>query len=327
MRISRRATVDRLSELSGPDRPPRQVFGPTLVVTAAMLWGTDGLWRTGLLAGLAAPSIVLWEHVLLVGATGWLVWRERRILARLGGGDRVTLVVIGVGASAVATILFTQAFRHASPTTVVLLQKVQPLIAISLAALWLREPLPRRFWPLLPLALAGTYLISFGDTGPLASIATAADRPLGAAMAVGAAVLWGAGTVLGRRMLTRLSFATLAAVRFAVALPALVVIALATGPGVPTASQLPGLVLLALVAGLAGMLIYYRGLRETPAAIATLCELSFPVTAIFVNFLFLGTPVTVNQIAGVAALWSAIALMRHGEVPADRTRVTSQAPA
>ena len=54
---------------------------------------------------------------------------------------------------------------------------------------------------------------------------------------------------------------------------------------VPAAAVAAGLVDLAIAfLVLAGMLLYSRGLRETPAAVATLCELSFPVTAIVVNF-------------------------------------------
>lgn len=281
-----------------------------------MLWGTDGIWRTALLKAMPSTAIVLWEHVLLVLATSWLLWRDRGVLSRLGRREWAAVLVIGIGASGIATILFTQAFRHASPTTVILLQKTQPLVAITLAALWLREPLPRRFWPLLPVALAGAYLISFGDAGPLVSVASVADRPLGALMALGAAALWGAGTVLGRRMLAEVPFATLAALRFAVALPALAVIAAVLGPGVPGPADVAPLLILALVAGLAGMLLYYRGLRDTPAAVATLCELSFPVTAIVVNFLFLGASLSLNQAAGIVLLWSALAVMQHRTVPA-----------
>ncbi len=144
-----------------------------------MLWGTDALWRTSLLTTLTAPAIVFWEHVLLVAATGWLLWRARAVLARLSAPDWFAVALVGVGASAVATVLFTGAFRMASPTTVVLLQKAQPLVAITLAAVLLREPLPPSFWPLLPVALLGTYLISFGDTGPLASLTAVGDRPRG----------------------------------------------------------------------------------------------------------------------------------------------------
>lgn len=281
-----------------------------------MLWGTDALWRTALLEAMPSPAIVLWEHVLLVIATGWLLWRDRALLARLRRGEWLAVIVIAVGASAIATILFTQAFRHASPTTVILLQKTQPLVAISLSALWLREPLPARFWPLVPVALAGAYLISFGDIGPLASVAGVADRPLGAAMALGAAALWAAGTVFGRRMLAHVPFTTLAALRFTVALPALAIISASAGWGVPGPAQAAPLVILALVAGLAGMLIYYRGLRETPAAVATLCELSFPITAIIVNSIFLGAPLTLNQAIGIVLLWTALAAMRHRPTPA-----------
>lgn len=291
-------------------------FAPALIVIAAMLWGTDGLWRSPLVQQLSSPTIVLWEHVLLVLATGWIIWRDRSLLARLKPSEWLVVAVIAIGASAIATILFTQAFRHASPTTVILLQKTQPLIAISLAAMWLREPLPGRFWPLLPVALLGTYLISFGDTGALAAISTVGESPLGALMALGAAALWGSGTVLGRRMLARVPFTTLVAIRFAVALPALVVIAAVSGWEVPSPGHFGSLIMLALFAGLIGMLLYYRGLRETPAAVATLCELSFPITAIVVNYAFLGAPVTANQVIGVGLLWGALALMRHRPVPA-----------
>ncbi len=305
-----------------------ELFPPLLVAVAAMLWGTDAIWRTDLLKRLPAPSIVLWEHVVLVACTGWLLWRDRSRLARLDRGDWLAAIVVGVGASAVATVLFTQAFLAASPTTVLLLQKAQPLFAISLAAILLREPLPGRFWPFLPVALVGAYLITFGDTGPIASLAGVGDRPLGGLLALSAAALWGAGTVLGRRLLSKLEFPTVTALRFAIALPALAVLAAVSGFATPSAPSAPSLLLLALIPGLLSMLLYYRGLHETPAAVATLCELSFPVTAILLNVLVLGSSVTTNQVVGVALLWGALALMRHRPAPAvEAGEVAVAAPA
>jgi drug/metabolite transporter, DME family len=299
---------------------------PTLIVLAAMLWGTDAIWRTELLKTLPAPAIVFWEHIILVTATGWLLWRGRRSLARLGPTDWFAVTLVGVGASAVATVLFTEAFRSASPTTVLLLQKAQPLVAISLAALLLREPLPTHFWPLLPVALLGTYLISFGDTGPLASLASIGDRPLGAALALGAAALWGAGTVFGRMLLQKITYPVMTALRFAAALPALAVIVLVTGWAVPGPGAWPPLLALALIPGAAGIFLYYRGLHQTPAAVATLCELSFPITAIILNAVILGTPIAPNQVAGVLLLWGAIGLMRQSPAPAPRRAASAPAP-
>lgn len=312
---------------SNPKRARLAVLPPLMIAVAAMLWGTDAVWRTDLLRTLTVPSIVFWEHVILVTATGWLLWRDRHSLGRLNRVDWAAVLVIGMGASALATVLFTQAFRLASPTTVVLLQKTQPLVAISLASLLLREPLPARFWPVLPLALLGAYLISFGDTGPIRSLSGVGDVPLGAAMSLGAAALWGTGTVLGRRLLGKVSFPTLTALRFAAALPALAIATATLGWAVPGRGALLPLFVLALVAGLAGLLIYYRGLRETPAAVATLCELSFPVTAIVVNAVLLDSPVSPNQVLGIALLWGAIALIRHRSVRASApaaARVTGE---
>jgi drug/metabolite transporter, DME family len=310
---------------AGPAGAGGSLLPPAMIVLAAMLWGTDALWRTSLLTTLTAPAIVFWEHVLLVAATGWLLWRARAVLARLSAWDWFAVALVGVGASAVATVLFTGAFRMASPTTVVLLQKAQPLVAITLAAVLLREPLPPSFWPLLPVALLGTYLISFGDTGPLASLTTVGDRPLGAAMALGAAALWGAGTVLGRLLLEKVTYPVLTSLRFAAALPALAIGVAVTGWAVPGPAALPALLALALIAGGAGLLLYYRGLRDTPASVATLCELSFPITAILLNAAVLGTPIAPNQVAGILLLWGAIGLMRN--LPSHAARRATSAPA
>lgn len=296
------------------DRARLSFVGPVMVAVAAMLWGTDGLFRTDLIATMQPNVIVLWEHVLLVAATGWIIWRDRAALTRLDRGDWIALAVIGAGASALATVLFTAAFGYGDPTTILLLQKTQPLVAISLAAVMLREPLPARFWPMLPVALVGTYFITFGTTNPL-DVAAAGATPVGALLALGAAALWGAGTVLGRRVLGKLEFATLTAMRFGVALPALVVWGLIAGFGVPGVAQVPSLLGTALFSGLLGLLLYYRGLRETPAAVATLCELFFPITAVLLNVLVLGATVTTAQIGGIALLWGSLALMRHRPVP------------
>ena len=66
------------------------------------------------------------------------------------------------------------------------------------------------------------------------------------------------------------------------------------------------LLALALIPGLAALLIYYRGLRQTPASRAAVAELSFPATAALLNWTLLGASVSPAQIAGFALLWAAI---------------------
>ena len=70
-------------------------------------------------------------------------------------------VVVGAGSSALATILFTPAFVDGNPVTPVVLQKVQPLIAVSLAAVMLGERPRPRFGLFLVGGLVGTWLMAF----------------------------------------------------------------------------------------------------------------------------------------------------------------------
>ena len=62
-------------------------------------------------------------------------------------------------------------------------------------------------------------------------------------------------------------------------------------------------VLLALIPGLLGLLLYYRGLSGTKASYATLAEISFPASAVILNWAFLGVGVSANQILGFLLLW------------------------
>ncbi|REK24849.1 MAG: DMT family transporter [Actinobacteria bacterium] len=282
--------------------------GILLVALGAALWGTDAIFRRGLAIELPATTLVFLEHLVLVAITAPVLWRARSELTRLNRVDWLAALVVGAGSSALATVMFTASFRYGDPTTPLLLQKVQPLVAVAAARLLLGERLvPRYAWFLLS-GLAGAYLVAFSDP---TTVSISALTP--AMLAVGAAILWGLGTVLGRHLTSKLSFSTVTALRFAIALPAL---ALVVGMGSADTGLLAidgndvlAVVLLALVPGLAALTLYYRGLRSTPASAATLAELSFPLSAIGLNYLVFGTAVSSTQWLGVALLAATITTM------------------
>jgi drug/metabolite transporter (DMT)-like permease len=58
--------------------------------------------------------------------------------------------------------------------------------------------------------------------------------------------------------------------------------------------------LLALVTGFVALLLYYYGLQRTPASVAAIAELTFPIVAIAVGYLAFDTTLTTSQFAGVA---------------------------
>lgn len=284
--------------------------GPWLVAAAAALWGTDALLRQPLTEGLAAVTIVAVEHMILVLVTLPALPAALREARRLTTAQRLALLVIGAGASAGATALFTAAFAYGDPVTPLVLQKLQPLIVIAAALVLLQERPGRRYPLCLALALAGAWLISFPN--PLAATASAAEPAL---LAAGAATLWAAGTVLGRWLSRSLTYRSLTVLRFAVGLPAsLVLVAMAGAAFVPPASDLPALTLLALVPGLLAILLYYRGLSRTPASQATIAELAFPVTALLIGVALLGARPTLTQVLGVAMVSGAVLLLQWTSV-------------
>ena len=169
------------------------VPGVILVSIAAAMWGLDGLIRKPLSHSTSPATIVFGEHVVLVVLALPLLAVALRTLWNAGPRYVAAGIAVGAGASAIATILFTQALFHGDFITVLVLQKAQPLVAVVGAWLVLGEqPRPRFAWFLLP-ALAGIWLIALPH--PLAPHARGLTPIV---ESLGAAALWGMGTVLGR---------------------------------------------------------------------------------------------------------------------------------
>jgi drug/metabolite transporter (DMT)-like permease len=57
------------------------------------------------------------------------------------------------------------------------------------------------------------------------------------------------------------------------------------------------------------MLLYYFGLRSTPAVAATIAELAFPITAVLVGYFKFGQTLTGWQWVGVALTSTVVALL------------------
>ena len=289
-----------------------------LVALAASLWGLSALWRGPLARDYPALTIVLWEHLLLtLVLLPWLVPAVRRLLAA-SLGTRVSVAVVGVGSSALATVMFTAAFAVGDPITPQVLQKLQPLVAVGLATVLLGERLRRGYLLFLVPALVGAWLLSFPDP-----LSVRPDSARAALLATGAACLWAAGTVLGRAASRELRFVDLTTLRFAVGLVTLLVVAGATGtPLAVGRAAVPDLVLLALVPGLTAMVLYYRARGRTPASRATLAELAFPLTAALVGVVVFGTRPEASQWLGITLVLASVVALSWHERRSGRPAVT-----
>ena len=291
-----------------PERPWSLLW----VALGASLWGADTLLRRPLTHSLTSAQIVLIEHLILTVALLPVCWRARGEMGALAPRDWGAVLGIAWGGSALATVCFTEAIKIGNPSIAVLLQKLQPVFTALLARLLLKETLGRRFWAWLLIALAGGWLISFGDE--LDRPAGGGERLSAALLALAAAALWGASTVLGRLALSRLTFLTLTALRIFAATPLLLLMAWISVPGLYlqlSGAQVLSLLLMALIPGLAALLIYYRGLSGARASRAGLAELAYPATAALLNWRFLGARLSPAQLAGFALLWAVILRMER----------------
>jgi drug/metabolite transporter (DMT)-like permease len=294
------------------------VPGVILVAIAATMWGTDALFRRPLAQSTSATTIVFGEHVVLVLLTLPLLVPAMRALFAAGPRYVAAGIVVGAGASAIATIMFTQAFVHGDPITPVVLQKVQPLVVVAGAAIFLGEQPRRRFaWFLVP-ALVGVWLIAFPD--PF-EIHLHGLEPI--ALALGAAVLWGLGTVFGRYLTRRISFEHVVTVRFAFGLVASAVALLVVGaPAYAGAHDSVWIAYLALVTGAGALTLYYYGLQRTPATLASLAELAYPVTAAIVGYVAFDATLSWSQWLGVVITVTVVSLL-----PARRREIVKVPPA
>ncbi|MFC4948548.1 DMT family transporter [Pseudonocardia sp. GCM10023141] len=280
---------------TGPDRT-------WLVAIAAALWGTDALLRQPLAGQLPAATIVFWEHLLIVVVLVPFLPAAVQAFRAATPKARVAFLVIGAGSSAIATALFTAAFKYGDPITPLVLQKLQPLVAVIAAAVLIGERVRRSYWLFAIPALAGAWLMAFANPFSVAPSAVTS-----ALLAVGAAVLWAVGTVLGRLVSVETSSRDVTVLRFAIGLPAAaIVLGVQGAPVAVTIAQFGPLVLLALIPGLLGLALYYVGLRSTAAARATLAEMAFPVTAALIGVTLLGAHLSWSQWVGLGVVVASV---------------------
>ena len=282
------------------------------VISAAILWSFDGILRQNLYT-LPSFLIVALEH--LIGAIIFLPlllkgWKEVSDLHQRGW---ISVLWISVCGGILGTFFYTKALSYVSfidLSVVVLLQKFQPIFAIALAAIILKEKITRRFLILAVTAIVGGYFVTFGDQ-PLNEWS---DKTIIAALlSLLAAFSWGSSTVLGKHALNRLSFKTVTSLRLTVTAAIMFFILISTGEA-ETISQVSienwkYIFIIVLTTGSIALFIYYYGLNHLPASHVTLYELFWPLSAVAMDWYIYGRVMSVVQLLGAAMLLGSILLL------------------
>ncbi len=288
-----------------PSMKAVKYLGPGAVILAAILWAVDGLLRQNL-SEVPAFQIILLEHA--IGAVVFLPvlirgWKEVTALRERAW---ISVAWVSILGGIVGTVAYTKALSYVDYidlTVVVLLQKLQPLFAISLAAVVLKEKLTKRFFLLAAGALLGGYLVTFGSS----SMAQMSEKEMMAALlAFVAAFAWGSSTVLGKHALTRLSFFTLTALRLWVTAIVAGAIFFTLRPRSDSlalsSDQWTTILIIVFSTGSVALFIYYFGLKRIPASHSAIYELFWPMTAVIFDWVLKDRILQPMQILGAVLL-------------------------
>lgn len=286
-----------------------KLSGLGLIIGACAFWALDTLIRYPLLySKIDAISIVFYEHLILTVIFSIVFFKSFKKIWHAKTSHYFYFFMLGAIGSAWATIAFTQAFIYLNPSLVILLQKFQPVFAIVLARIVLKEQIKNTFIFWAFVCLMGALLISYSD---IASLVKSGKTVLfnsttfkGYILVLFSVCGWGAATVFGKKLSSEgYSSKQIMSGRFIMGLLAIIPFVFNKNDLFSHKIEVYGKIsLMVMVSGILAMYLYYQGLKKTSARAATLGEMFFPFMAILVNWIFLEKSLGAIQLIGGAVL-------------------------
>lgn len=283
-------------------------MGFLFIIIGTLMWSLDTLIRYPLLGLIQPETLVFIEHFFLTLIFIPVFFYKKLDYKKVRSGSLLSFVVIGVIGSALSTLAFTKAFSLINPSLVILLQKLQPLVVIVFSMLLLKEKIKKSFYFFAALAIFGGGLVSYPDLAP--AFTSAADQKpgvvLGYLLTLFAVFGWGISTLFGKKLVIEgFSELEIMAGRFGAGFVFLFFYGLMNQSltSVNLNGEVYGKILaIVLISGLCGMYYYYKGLKILSAHMGSVAELFFPLSAVLINWIFLGKTLEPIQIAGASVL-------------------------
>lgn len=284
-----------------------KLFAPLLVVIAASLWAVDGIILRPSLYSLPVTLVVFVESSIVAILLTPFFIKKFSLLKHLKKKDWLAFFGVALLGGAVGTMAITKALFYVNfvnLSVVILLQKLQPVFAISLATIFLKEKLPKEFFLWAGLAIVGAYFMIFGTTLP--NFSTGNKTTIAALFALLAALSFSSSTVLSKRALRNVDYEMGTYLRFLFATIIMMVIAASTGDisslSEITTKQIIIFLIIAFTTGGAAIFLYYYGLKRISASVASICELAFPLTAVVLEYFVHGNILSPVQWIGTGVL-------------------------
>jgi len=287
------------------------ILGAVVIGISATFWGFDGIVLTPRLFNLPVPFVVFILHLVPFLLMNFFLYKRYSLLKTLTKTELFSLIMVAafggsIGTMAIVKALFLVNFQSLS--IVVLLQKLQPVFAISLAALFLKEKLRRNFLFWAVIALIAGYFLTFGASLP--RFQEDKNTIYASLLAVLAAFSFGSSTVFSKKILGKLDF--ISATFFRYGFTATIMFVVVTSMGFlgefnnVTPQNWMVIFIIAMTTGSGAIFLYYFGLKKVKAIIATIMELFFPMSAILFDYFINGHILSLVQWVSAAVMIFAI---------------------
>jgi len=265
--------------------------GTVAIGIAAVMWGFDGVVLTPRLYNLDVGFVVFMLHLIPFLLMNVFMFRQYKLINEFNTKDILVFFSIALTGGALGTLsmvkaLFLVNFQQLS--VVVLLQKLQPIFAVLLAAIFLKEKLTGRFilWGLL--AVIAGYILTFEFSWP--TISSDRNTMLAAMFALVAAFCFGSSTVFSKMGLKNYDFKTMTFFRYGFTTVLMFLYVLSTQKfqqfSIANQSNWMFFIIIGLTTGSGAIFLYYFGLHRVNAITSIIVELIFPISAIIFDYIF-----------------------------------------
>jgi drug/metabolite transporter (DMT)-like permease len=271
-------------------------FG-AMAVFGKLAYGDGSTVGTLLAVRFALAAALFWALVLASGAA--------REVLELRGRDLAAALGLGAGGYALQAGCYFAALERIDASLLSLVLYTFPAIVAVAAVALGRERLDGRRVAALALALGGLTLVVAGaGTGRL--------DPRGAALGLGAAVVYSSYILAGDAIAGRIRPMLLAAIVCTGAAVTLTAGSAALGelrPGALTAAGWGWLACLAVVSTVGAIGLFFAGLRRVGPMTASILATAEPLVTVLLAFAVFGETLTAVQLAGGALVLAAVLVL------------------
>jgi len=277
------------------------------VMFAAMLWAVDMIVLRPRLYHLDVAVVVFLEHFIAFAFMLIPLCIEWKEIKKLNKKDWIAFIAIALLSGAIGTMAITKALFYVNfvnLSVVAFLQKLQPIFAVLIAVVLLKERPAKKFYFWAIIALIGSYFVTFGFSKPIFDLG---DKVFIASLfSIIAAASFGSGTALSKYAIAKINFRIGTYLRFGITSIIMFIILILFGKlGSLSKVGLPDiwtLLIIAFSTGGVAIFIYYYGLKRISASVSTICELAFPFTAVIFDYIVRGSLLSLGQWLGALLL-------------------------